>query len=294
MEPLTFEYKRVGGCSIRADVYDPSPRGSAKPVIVHIHGGALMMGNRKSPPMHLHDDLLADGYVVVSIDYRLAPETKLPGIIEDLQDAFKWVRKEGPARFNIDPERVGVTGNSAGGYLALMAGCAVTPRPKALVSFYGYGDLIGKWYSKPDPYYCSLDLVDEQEARRTVGQKPLTEETPGMSERWKFYLYCRQTGLWPFEASGFDPLKQKKEFAPYCPVQQVTPEFPPTLLLHGDADTDVPYEQSVMMAKELAKAGVEHEFITIPGGPHGFDARIEDPVVINALDRAREFVQRRV
>jgi acetyl esterase/lipase len=294
MEPQTFEYKNVNGCAIRADVYDPSPRGTDKPVIVHIHGGALMMGNRKSPPMQLHDCLMEDGFVIVSIDYRLAPETKLPGIIEDLRDAFQWVRNEGPARFGIDPERVGVTGNSAGGYMTLMAGCAVSPRPKALVSFYGYGDLIGDWYSKPDPYYCSLDLVDEQEARRSVGHEPLSEETPAMSERWKCYLYSRQHGTWPFEVAGFDPLTQPEQFTPYCPLQQVTPEYPPTLLLHGDADTDVPYEQSVMMAEALAGAGVEHELITIPGGPHGFDARIEDPVVVDALDRAHKFLRRRV
>ena len=51
--------------------------------------------------------MLGYGYAIVSIDYRLAPETKLPGIIDDLRDAFRWVREQGPSRFGIDPERIG-------------------------------------------------------------------------------------------------------------------------------------------------------------------------------------------
>ena len=89
------------------------------------------------------------GYTIISIDYRLAPHTKLQQIIEDLEDAYRWVRADGPKLFRIDPNRIAVVGHSAGGYLALMAGFVLKPRPKALVSFYGYGDIAGEWYRRP-------------------------------------------------------------------------------------------------------------------------------------------------
>ena len=66
------------------------------------------------------------------------------------------------------------------------------------------------------------------------------------------YLYCRQQGLWPKVLTGRDPDEEPRAFDAFCPVRNVTPECPPTLLIHGTKDTDVPYELSVQMAKELA------------------------------------------
>ena len=85
-----------------------------------------------------------------------------------------------------------------------------------------------------------------------------------------FYVHCRQRGIWPKEISGWDPHTEAEKFDPYMAVKNVTPEYPPTLLLHGTEDTDVPYQQSVMMARELEKHGVEHRLISLQGGEHGF------------------------
>jgi acetyl esterase/lipase len=119
----------------------PVAGGGRVPVIVWIHGGALIMGNRRSVRAPLRDALARSGFAQFSIDYRLAPETKLPAILEDVLDAFQWLRTEGTHRFRFDPERVGVVGHSAGGYLTLMAGVHLQQKPRALVSFYGYGDV---------------------------------------------------------------------------------------------------------------------------------------------------------
>ena len=89
----SFTYKIVGDCAIKADVFNTSP-GEKRPVAVWIHGGALIMGDRRGIDKRLLDALVDAGYVVVSIDYRLAPETKLPSILDDLRDAFAWVRAE--------------------------------------------------------------------------------------------------------------------------------------------------------------------------------------------------------
>jgi acetyl esterase/lipase len=94
------------------------------------------MGSRGWMDKALLGKLLKAGYAVVSIDYRLAPETKLPAILEDLQDACKWVREKGPELFHINPTKIAVMGGSAGGYLTLAAGFRVDPRPTALVSLW--------------------------------------------------------------------------------------------------------------------------------------------------------------
>src|SRR4029077_10137160 len=148
----TYTYKKVGQCEIKADIYEPSGD-QPRPAIVWIHGGALIMGHRGQVDQALLSKLLRAGYAVVSIDYRLAPETKLPAILEDVEDACKWVRDKGPELAHVDPKRIAVMGGSAGGYLTLSTGFRVNPPPKALVSFWGYGDVAGAWYSRPDPFY---------------------------------------------------------------------------------------------------------------------------------------------
>ncbi|MHC4714635.1 MAG: alpha/beta hydrolase [Planctomycetota bacterium] len=288
MRPKTHVYKKTDGCELRADVYPAAESAGPVPVVAYFHGGCLIMGWREWVNERLVADSNGAGYAVVSFDHRLAPETKLPGIIEDVRDALKWVREEGPLLFNADTERIAVAGASAGGYLTLMTGL-FEPRPRALVSFYGYGDLVGDWYSKPDPFYCREPAVTEEAARAAVGETPLSE---GERTRGTFYVYCRQKGIWPNEISGHGPGKEPEFFRPYCPAENVTADYPPTILLHGDADTDVPYGLSVMMAAALEKAGVEHEFITIPGGPHCFDRDVTGPVVEDAFKRVRAFLSR--
>ena len=263
----TNKYKTVGGLELRADVYSV-PGDVARPVILWLHGGALIAGHRADISDHEVQLFVGAGYVVVSADYRLAPVTKLPGILDDVRDACRWVRAEGPGLLGADPNRLAVMGASAGGYLTLMTGFCVEPRPRALVSVAGYGDVAGAWYSRPDPFYRRQPLVSEQSARAALGEAE-TVGSPGWKDsRGQFYLYCRQQGRWPQEVAGHDPDTEPRAFDPLCPVRSVTADYAPTLLINGDQDTDVPYEQSVMMAAELARAGVEHEFITICGGGH--------------------------
>ena len=286
----TYTYKTVGGLDIQADVHR-LPGEEARPAIFWIHGGALIMGSRNGPRADQLRRYLDAGFVVVSIDYRLAPETKLAGILDDVADAWRWVQTEGPNLFRVDPKRVAVVGHSAGGYLTLTTGYRLRPMPRALVSYYGYGDIAADWYGKPDPFYLQQAAVTVEEARQVVGTTPLAEPPRG-NRRGRFYLYTRQQGLWPQEVAGFDPAVVPKVFDLYCPARNVTKTYPPTLLLHGDVDTDVPFSQSEQMAAELKRHGVEHELIRISGGGHGFDGNLQDPQAAAAFDKALAFLKR--
>ena len=290
-QPQTFVYKKAAGCDIQADVFGMASAGR-QPVVVWIHGGALIMGSRKlAPSFPFLQSLRAAGFTVVSIDYRLAPETRLPAIIEDVEDAFRWLRAEA-GRLHIDPDRVGVSGGSAGGYLTLMTGFCVKPAPKALVSFWGYGDIVGAWYSRPDPFYSRQPAVSRADAVAAVGEAAVSAP-PDKNNRGRFYLYCRQQGLWPKEVAGHDPDAEQRWFDRYCPIRNVTRAWPPTMLVHGTADTDVPYQQSEMMAKRLSEAHIEHEFVTVPEGGHGI-GNISREERERIYQQAAQFLRKRV
>ncbi|HEX5102280.1 MAG TPA: alpha/beta hydrolase [Pirellulaceae bacterium] len=269
---ITPTFKKAGDLEIKADVYQPAnaARDGKRPVVVWIHGGALINGHRESVPKWLLEGSLAQGWNVVSIDYRLAPETQLPEIVADLDDAFRWVREKGPELFAADPERVAAIGGSAGGYMTLTAGFRAKPKPVALVSLWGYGDLVGPWYSEPSPHpRHRTSQFSREEAYKQVSGPPISDSRDRQGDGGAFYQYCRQTGTWPKAVSGWDPHKEPEKFHPYMALKNVTADYPPTLLIHGDQDTDVPYEQSTLMAAELKKHGVEHQLITLKGAEHG-------------------------
>ncbi|MHC4996640.1 MAG: alpha/beta hydrolase, partial [Planctomycetota bacterium] len=266
----THTYKTAGDLQIKLDCIRPDNKDTL-PVIVWIHGGALINGGRQSVSRRLRQPLLDAGFAIVSIDYRLAPETKLPQIIEDLEDAFTWINTQGPSKLNIDPQRVGVMGSSAGGYLTLTAGFRARPRPKALVAFWGYGDLIGPWYSQPSPHpRHNRRPITEKEARAQVDpSKPIANAQDRNGNGGLFYVYTRQQGTWPSEVSNWNPHTQPEKYNPYMPVKNVDKNYPPTLLIHGDQDTDVPHKQSEMMAAQFTKNKTPHEFISVLNAEHG-------------------------
>src|SRR5262245_7342862 len=140
VQPETHTYKTVGDLAIKLDVYRRHDE-RTRAAVVWIHGGALIGGNRSDIDRRVSKHTLEADHALISLDYRLAPETHLAEIVHDVEDAFAWIRHNGPRLFNIDPTRIAVAGGSAGGYLTLTSGFRVRPRPVALLSLYGYGDL---------------------------------------------------------------------------------------------------------------------------------------------------------
>lgn len=275
-------YKHFDNGSIQADIYD---QGNKSPVIVYIHGGALIFGSKAWLPDEQIEYFKKSGFSVVNIDYRLAPETKLDAIVEDVRDAMLWVRSQASEWYDFDTENVAVMGGSAGGYLSLFTGVmGEKVKPKAIVSFYGYGDMLGEWYAKPSDYYCERPIIEDPDTY--IGNKELTQ---GAWERFNYYLYCRQQGVWVEKVTGVNRHNLEK-LQRYNPIDHVSSDFPPTLFLHGNRDTDVPYEQSVMMYKKLKEKGVPTELITMEGADHVFDQHFQEPTVQDAFRIVVDFL----
>ena len=267
-EKKTFVYKIIGQDSIRSDFYMISHDTIVRPLIVWIHGGAFIWGSRNSLPKEQLELYLHAGYSVVSIDYRLAPETKLHEITEDVKDAIIWAQNNS-TQLHIDPKRIFVIGHYAGGYLALMSGDILTTPPCAIVSFYGYSDIQSEWCNQPDSFYIHLGVVPREKAYQSIHSSVITQASS--EERFDFYVYCRQQGIWTNIVSGHDPAKEPEYFDRYCPIKNIHSNFPPVLLIHGDKDTDVPFQQSVFMDKALGIKNIDHQFIKMAGFGHAFD-----------------------
>ena len=290
----TYTYKTVKQLEIQADVYRHTDT-AKRPVIVWLHGGALIMGSRSGVPMQLRTLAQEQGFVLVSLGYRLAPETQLPEIIEDLKDGLDWVRESGPQLFKADCSRFVVAGASAGGYLALMSGIVSNPRPTAIVSFWGFGDVDGDWTTKPSEAYRKGKLIDRDAAWSGVGGQALTSANKENGRgRATFFLYLKQTGRWVNAVSGLDPKVDREKLTPFCPIRNLSATYPPTLMLHGTADNDVPVEQSITMAARLKQLGVSNELITIEGGGHslwGGDRKLIEQAFARSMEYIREHLE---
>jgi acetyl esterase/lipase len=283
----TVIYKEDENFLIKADFYGTNQENA--PVVIYIHGGGLIWGTREEISEEMIKLYTNNGFSLFSIDYRLAPATKLPEILNDIKDAILWIQSEGPKQFSIDSKKIAVVGSSAGGFLALSTG-TFTHKPLAIVSFYGYGDLVGSWATSPSKYYCQKDIVSKELAYKLITDRIITEAS--IEERFLFYVYARQNGVWIEEITGVNLLNNKEALYQFSPNLNVTKEFPPTLLLHGTKDTDVPYEQSVFMRAAIFKQSVEARIITIPKGEHAFDKNFQDPNVQNALKQVIDFLKK--
>lgn len=278
-------YKRTAQTSLCADIYY---HGEQTPVLIYIHGGGLIFGSRQQLPTERVDIYKQAGFSVISIDYRLAPETKLPAIAADIQDALHWVRTEASRLYDFNTDKIALVGNSAGGYLSLLMG-TMNERPDAIVSFYGYGDILGAWYAEPSEFYRRRPIVRLDEVEKLLHKGEVTE---GGRERFDYYLWCRQHGTWVESVTGLNRDKDVELLRMYNPIDNIMPGFPPTLLLHGDEDTDVPYEQSVMMHGALREAGVQAELVTMKGAGHGFDRNMQAPGVRQAYEKTVAFLKK--
>jgi acetyl esterase/lipase len=298
-----YIYKTVGDCAIHITVFR-NPGDQVRPAVLYIHGGGLIMGSRADLPLGYVEHFLRAGFVVFSMDYRLAPQTRLPDIAHDLEDAYKWVRSEGVRTCKIDPDRIVIGGTSSGAYLALLSGIRLSPRPKVIFSMAGYSDLTAEWYNRPlESYRRDYPLFSKQEAYK-VFDGPIISEAPWEKSptQWNFVVYCRQQGSEIKELTGHDPASEPNFFDQFCVLRHLTADYPPTILIHGDHDSSVPYQESVEMAQALRQHHVDCSFIIVTNGIHELDqdyvkgtfVAVRNPVNDERFERLLAFLLKHV
>lgn len=251
-----IEYSRVGE-RVMMDIFRPKAAGSY-PTVLAIHGGGFRAGSRTSY-WRLCAKLAERGYVCATASYRLAPMNQFPAALEDMKAAVRFLRGNA-AKYGVDPNRIGTTGGSAGGHLALMLGLTSGTKVfegtgpfqeessavQAVVNFYGPSDFT-------QSYAKSVDAKD----------------------------------VLPLFLGG-DLDHQRRYHLVASPLYYVTPLAPPTLTVHGTRDNYVAYEQGVWLTSKLISAGVEAELETIEGAAHGFrgaDAERAEARLIGFFDR---------
>jgi len=229
-------YIKANNMELKLDVYRPRNVDAPTPTLIYIHGGGWVRGNKEANVLRLVPYLEA-GWSVVNVQYRLGDVSLAPAAVEDCLCALRWVIRNA-AEYDFDISRIVVTGNSAGGHLALTTG--MLPADSGLDNQCpGNEDLsvaaIVNWYGITDV----ADLL--------------------AGENQKSYAVQWMAAM-PDRVAIADRIS---------PLQYVRSDLPPIITIHGDADPTVPYDHAVQLHRELREAGVINELITVPGGGHG-------------------------
>lgn len=165
-------YKSVGKLQIALDVYLPPNASSTSkiPVLVWYHGGGLLQGHRNQITAHTRKAATTYNVAVVSADYRFAPQVGIAEILEDVQDSIAFVRSKLASQLDngdaIDATRLAVSGSSAGGYLAILAGLYMDPKPNVILPIYPITDPLGHFFTNPQPPAMGREL----KAREVVAE----------------------------------------------------------------------------------------------------------------------------
>jgi len=265
----------AGTMDLHLDVYQV-PSSKPTPVLLQIHGGGWIRGDRPSSSSSFGPYFTA-GFSVVAVQYRNAIDAPAPAAIEDVRCALAWVKRNA-ARYNFDPDRVVTWGGSAGGHLALMAayapasfdppGCTDQPKVVAVIDMYGASDVASALtYPGSRDFthqWIGLDLPlppDTAPAPAAAATQAGSEEpaNPDGMPRTR-----RQAPRWPQPSAAV--LARARQVSP---LTYIRPGLPPTFIINGDQDHTYEPTQSYRLKAALEAAHVPVEEDIVAGGGHG-------------------------
>jgi acetyl esterase/lipase len=251
----------LGYRPLRMDVY-AVPGAGPRPAIVFVHGGAWSFGIKRATDAYADfpgflADIARQGFVVAAVEYRLSGEAPFPAAALDIKAAIRFLRKNA-ADFGVDPDRMGVWGGSAGAHLAGMAAmsCDAPDLQPEVAELADVSDCVQAFVGWYGPYDIDTMLARTL-AISTSGAEMSPSDKASIEGGFTFFG-C---------ADGVCPAGLGDKASP---LFRVDPTDPPTLLIHGTADTLVPYSQSEVMQAALKAAGVPAELILIDGVGHGW------------------------
>ena len=254
------EFGTGGDRPIRLNVIRPKKSPTVPmPVVVFIHGGAWLVGDKEGMQTLR---LARSGYFTVNIEYRLSSEAIFPAQIHDCKCAIRWLRAHAE-EYNIDPDRIGVWGPSAGGHLAALLGTSG-----------GVAELEGKggWQEFSSRVQAVVDFFGPTNFLKMGGTHDDADSPESLLVGGK--------------------IADKPEMVRMAdPITYVTPGDPPFLIIHGEEDGTVPINQSELLHEALKKSGVSVRFVRVKRGGHGFRGDTEptpgeiDTMVVEFFDQ---------
>jgi len=261
------EYLNVGGVGYLARVYQPVGPGPF-PALVDVHGGAWSGSDRLTNEVTALP-MARTGLVVMSIDFRIAPEHPYPAQVQDANYAIRWL-KANAARFNGDASRLGVIGRSSGGHTALLGAMRPNDERYAALELAGApGDVDARV-----AYVIGLWPVLDSYGRYLLAKDAENEHLVSASEGY------------------FLTEEAMREGNPQEILERGEPAvLPPTLIIHGSADTNVPIALVERFVANYGKAGGDVELEVFPDQPHTFAAKA-GPLADQAVELMAAFVAR--
>lgn len=259
-----FLYSKLDELDLSMTFYSNPNDTSVKATLLYFHGGGLLYGTRDDLPESYCELLVENGYNLLTVDYPLAPEVKLPTIMNCLIEAVDWFLKNHQTVLGLDSSDYFLFGRSAGGFLAyLLSARHSLPEQKGLISFYGYYDLTNPAFSQPSSYYNQFPKIAPMTAQAMIQPKPIAAVS--INERFSLYLSGRQFGNW---LSYLVNTPSEKETFSLSDTELA--KLPPVFLAHSSADQDVPVELSRDASNKIPNVTYEE----VEKLPHDFDGDI--------------------
>jgi len=263
---LDVTYRTINNWDATLDIIRPRQTSTPTPAVLFFHGGGWTGGSKDA-------GLLAAlpyaemGYAVINVAYRLSSVSLAPAAVEDARCALRWVYRNAK-QYNIDLNRLVLTGQSAGGHLALITGMLTEDVGLDL----GCPGDRGAGPFNTDPLKVAAIV-------NWYGITDVREMLAGPNRRAYAVMWL-----------GGQPNREQIA-TQVSPLTYVRPGLPPVITIHGDADPTVPYTQAQRLHDALQKAGVTHQLVTVPKGGHGGFSVDE---YLRTLTAVRAFLTRHV